>query len=201
MRVTRRNGRAENAKRLTENQLSDMGILRKIRQHTAPLVWAEVVGPQVSAATEVLGVDNAILRVSTKSSVWANELTFHKQDILKRLNKKLGASPQEWLIKDILFQNKGLNNKPTPDDPLPLHPTPDALDEVELSSREWEIIQTEMSGIVDEKLRAKVQKVRVADLKLRTWRLDNGWIPCPQCGDLTLFLGEAVQCTRCRLFG
>jgi hypothetical protein len=191
--------------------LSRLQIERKIREHMAILVWAEVVGPQVAGATEVLGVDTGVLRVSTKSSVWANELGFYKSDILRRLNARLGAPPQgEPIIRDILFQNRGLRGArkgppPTP----PLSPTADQLDDVSLSPREIQIVDEGVASLPDDALRERVRRLRLSDAKLRTWRLDSGWLACPRCGELSpprydgnaeIIPGEA-DCSRCRISG
>jgi len=191
--------------------LAGMQIEAKIREHTAPLVWAEVVGPQVASATEVLGVSGGVLRVSTKSSVWSHELTFYKVDILKRLNTRLGARADSPAITDIHFQNHGLrrnetrNQKP---DQTPLAPNPNELDDVALSPSELALIERAIATISDEQLRATMRRVRIADLKMRTWRLDNGWVPCAGCGDLVPaqhLSQDAVPedplsvCPRCRI--
>lgn len=192
-----------------------LNIEAKIREHTAPLVWAEVVGPQVAGATEVIGVRDGILRVSTKSSVWSNELTFYKRDILQRLNTRLGARADKPAITDILFQNYGLQRQKAAQEaaenaPPPLSPSAEELDDMELSANELTTIEEGISAIKDDALRAKLRKLRVADMKLRNWRLDSGWTPCTRCGDLAplhLMGGEATDaqqvllCPRCRVSG
>lgn len=187
---------------LVEDGLAGLGIARKIREHTAPLVWAEVVGPQVAGATEVLGVERGVLRVATKSAVWSNELTFYKTDILRRLNARLGSA-REPVITDILFQSRGLTRRRAPlAEEAPLAPTPEELDEVELSPGELATIEAGIAGIVDLDLRARLRRVRIADARLRTWRLDNGWLPCPRCGDLAPPATDPERpaaCPRCRV--
>ena len=184
--------------------LSGLQIEAKIREHTAPLVWAEVVGPQVAGATEVLGVSGGILRVATKSAVWSQELTFYKADILRRLNTRIGTplgGPREAAIKDILFQNRGLRKKQEAAEPAPpLAPPREELDDSELSPGELATVEASISIIADDELRARLRRVRLADARMRTWRLDNGWIPCARCGDLAppaANLTEAA-CPRCR---
>lgn len=180
----------------------------KIREHTAPLVWNEVVGPQVAGATEIIKVDNGILIISTKSSVWAHELTFYKADILRRLNAKLGVLAHgEPVIKDLRFQNRGVVPKPTRSTKPPLAPSPDELDDVAVADTELATIEEGIASIGDEGLRNRLRRLRIADVKLRTWRLDNGWIPCPDCGEIApprlLPDGEWVpgeaDCSRCRI--
>lgn len=189
--------------------LGGLQIDAKIREHTAPLVWAEVVGPQVAGATEVLGVRDGVLRVSTKSAVWSHELTFYKADILQRLNARLGARPDRPSITDILFQNHGIKRQKAAreaaaDAPPPLTPTPAELDDIALSPSEIALVEAGIAAIADEGLRSKLRRVRLADLKLRTWRLDNGWLPCARCGDLAPphHMGadpNTPACPRCRI--
>ena len=91
---------------LIEEGLAGLQIANKIREHTAPLVWAEVVGPQVAGATEVIGIRDGVLIVSTKSAVWSHELTFYKADILRRLNSRIGAPAgpsRDGAIKELML--------------------------------------------------------------------------------------------------
>lgn len=181
-----------------ERVLGGREMLRKLKEHTAPIVWAEVVGEQVAAATEVLGVSGGVLRVSAKSSVWANELTFYKTDILKRLNIKLGTS-RSPVITDIHFQSRGI--KPLPDAPK-LEPEVE-IDSIALSVRERQQIEESIYAIKDPELRERLRRTRFTELRLRNWRLDNGWVPCSGCGELVApFLGgTGMSCPRCRILG
>lgn len=197
----RRQPRAAAVGSLLGERLRGMGMDAKIREYTAPLVWAELVGPQVAAATEVDNVKDGVLYVHTRSSMWSHELTFHKADILRRLNIRIGARPGEPLIKDIRFMNRGVRREVV-ELPPPLHPSPDELDDVDLSPAETAVIDTGVAIISDENLRARLRGLRIADAKLRTWRLDNGWAPCARCGDLApprFPVDGTVACSRCRI--
>lgn len=196
--MMRRGGKATRLGVDMERVLGGREMLRKLKEHTAPIVWAEVVGEQVASATEVLGVSGGILRVSTKSSVWASELTFYKTDILKRLNQKLGA-PRSPVITDIHFQNRGIQK--TERTPLP---EPEIeLDAIELSVRERQQIEESIYRIKDPELRERLRRTRFTELRLRTWRLDNGWVPCTTCGELIAPFpnGSSLGCPRCRILG
>ena len=89
-----RRDRAKALAGLLDGQLARLGFADKVREHTAPLIWAEMVGPQVAAATEVDRVKDGVLYVSTRSATWAHELTFYKADILRRINERVGARYQ-----------------------------------------------------------------------------------------------------------
>jgi hypothetical protein len=157
----------------------------------------------------VIGVAGGVLRVATKSSVWSNELTFYKADILKRLNARLGCA-REPVITEILFQNRGVRRggKNDGDETVRLAPAPEELDDVALSDEEIATIERGVAAVADETLRDRLRALRVADARLRTWRLDNGWLPCPRCGDLAPpdprhgdgdTAGAATSCASCRV--
>lgn len=193
----RRGGRASRVGVTLDSVLGSREMLRKIKEHTAPLIWAEVVGEQMAAATEVLGVSAGVLRVSTKSAVWANELTFYKPEILRRLNSALGVVKTP-VITDIHFQNRGLTK------PAKVAVEQEgSLDTVELSTAELKQVEESVCKITDPDLRERIRRARLADLRLRTWRLDSGWVPCLHCGELCAppLSGESLTCARCRIFG
>ena len=180
----------------------------KIREHLAPLVWAEVVGPQVAGATTVIGVGGGVLKIATVSSVWSHELTFYKADILRRLNARVGTpmgGTRAPVLTDIVFQNQGRQSKEAAGNapvPPPLAPAPEELDDISLSLAEVETIEAGLSPVTDEGLRARMRRIRIADARLRTWRLDSGWLPCPRCGDLAPPPPPNATmnaCTRCRI--
>jgi predicted nucleic acid-binding Zn ribbon protein len=196
-----RRDRAKALGGLLDSQLTRLGFADKVREHTAPLVWAEMVGPQVAAATEVDRVRDGVLYVSTRSATWAHELTFYKTDILRRINDRVGASRQP-VITDIRFQNRGMRRKREGEKPPPLHPTAEELADVDLSPREMEMIEESIGVIADETLRERVRRARRSEARLRTWRLDNGWGPCSECGDLApphFPYDGTVDCARCRI--
>ena len=195
-------GRASRLGVTMDSVLGGREILRKIKEHTAPLIWAEVVGEQMASATEVLGVSGGVLRVSTKSSVWAHELTYYKKDLLRRLNQKLEAPEGAPVILDLHFQNRGIRPvvESAEDVPAP-GPTLGELDAIALSPGELRTIEEGILPISDERLRNRLRETRLRDARLRTWRLDAGWIPCPACGELVVPLpGEGgPSCPRCRV--
>lgn len=191
---------------LVTDQLARLGIETRVRQHMAPRVWAELVGPQVASATEVEKVKDGVLYVCAKSATWASELTFYKADILRRLNEKLTGSARlaerEPVITDIRFLNRGVRGRKIGEDIPALRPTADELDDVDLSPAEIATIDAGIAGIQDEALRERVRNARLAAARLRTWRLDNGWGLCEVCGELSPpappYEGQ-VDCPRCRI--
>ena len=196
--------------KLLGGSLRGLQIERKIKEHTAPLVWAEVVGAQVAGSTQILGVADGVLRVSAKSAVWANELTFYKADILKRLNLRLNGTPSPpYTIKDIHFVNRGIEErepKLPPRTAIP-KPTTEELDDVTVSPTELAAINESVAAVSDEGLRERLKKLRVTDARMRWWRMENGWLPCDVCGTMSpprmdihgeIRFGEP-DCPHCRV--
>ena len=64
------------------------------------LHWAEIVGPEISTRTRAECIRNGILIVAVNNSVWAQELSFNKAMILRRLKERLS---QPECVKDISF--------------------------------------------------------------------------------------------------
>jgi len=66
-------------------------------------LWPEVIDEGIRKNTEAVKIKNQVLYVSTSSSVWAQELTFLKEEIIKKINEKAGRE----VIKDIRFKAFG----------------------------------------------------------------------------------------------
>ena len=86
------------------DRFSSQELAAALRPHLAKAHWAGVVGPQVAGVTQVEAVRDGVLYVRVKNSVWANELTLLKDDMLRRLNAKLGGR----VLTDIHFKASGL---------------------------------------------------------------------------------------------
>ena len=81
------------------NLLKAAGLEAGVAQNKALLVWDDVVGAKVSENTKPEKVEAGTLYIKASNSTWRQELVFKKEDILKKLNKKLG----EKIIKEIKF--------------------------------------------------------------------------------------------------
>ena len=81
------------------NLLKAAGLEAGVSQNKALLVWDDVVGAKVSENTTPEKVEAGILYIKASNPTWRQELMFKKEEILKKLNKKLG----EKIIKEIKF--------------------------------------------------------------------------------------------------
>ncbi|GAB6062060.1 DciA family protein [Deferrisoma palaeochoriense] len=84
-------------------------------------VWDEVAGPELARRVRPLSLRGGVLVLGVPSSAWAQQITFLRQEILSRLNERLGGSE----IRAIRVRTVG--DEPAPPaagrgSPRPLHP-------------------------------------------------------------------------------
>jgi predicted nucleic acid-binding Zn ribbon protein len=63
-------------------------------------LWDEVVGAAVAKIASPAGFKGKILLVNVVSSVWIQELQYHRKEIIRKLNEALGKE----LVCDIKFR-------------------------------------------------------------------------------------------------
>ncbi len=147
-----------------KSTLHDLGVQEKIIEQHAMSKWREVVGPQIAASSKPERVRDGVLFVTCKSSMWSNELSLHKQDILKRLNKAVNKE----IIKEIHFSARGFR-KTEPDKPKPEN-VDKSVDFVELGDDEIGVAE-EVASICDsDELASRVKQAMITSKRLRQLR-------------------------------
>jgi predicted nucleic acid-binding Zn ribbon protein len=79
---------------------TSLGIGKKLEQYEAVTRWEEIVGPRIAKETEPVKIEQGVLIVKVRTSVWRNELSMRKQEIKERINKAIGHE----VLSDIKFQ-------------------------------------------------------------------------------------------------
>ena len=79
--------------------LKDLGIDRAIKKYEAISMWSKVVGKRIAKETEPTKISGNKLFIKVNNDAWRNELVFHKEEIIKKINKKLGSV----IIKEIIL--------------------------------------------------------------------------------------------------
>lgn len=74
------------------------GLDQKVREHSAAGYWPEVVGEAFARHARVEKIDNGRLFVSVESAAWRSEIMLRREEILQRLNERLGAEVVKELI-------------------------------------------------------------------------------------------------------
>lgn len=150
----------------------------RIKEQTAILVWDEIVGKQVAAAAQPEFITDGKLFVTTKSPVWANELTFMKADIISRMNKRLGGRA----VKEMIFKVGRVSRS--------RGPAPEAEDDetvdiggIRLTDAELEEVE-ETARSVPHDLADKVRHLLETAARVEKWKRSRGWTECSACGAL-----------------
>ena len=82
-----------------EKALKGANIDKAVKQFSAIDIWDEVVGKNISKNTEATDVKHGVLVVKVSNSAWRQELLFKKEEILEKINGRIGNN----LIRDIRF--------------------------------------------------------------------------------------------------
>lgn len=82
-----------------ETMLKKAGLDKAVAQYTSLIIWDEIVGETVARNARPETVRFRVLNVRVSTPAWRQELMFRKQEILEKLNQKLGLGT----IKDIRF--------------------------------------------------------------------------------------------------
>jgi len=75
-------------------------IDKAVNQYRAINMWKEIVGETIAEKSRPTAIKNGKMFVYVKSSVWRNELIFHRERIIQNLNERLGQDT----IQEIIFR-------------------------------------------------------------------------------------------------
>ncbi len=78
--------------------LREFGIHRPIMRYQALALWPKIVGKKISEVTEPQRFNNGKIFIKVKNDSWRNELVFHKQEIINKINKAIGSRIVEEII-------------------------------------------------------------------------------------------------------
>ena len=162
-----------------------------LREASAVTLWPEVVGEQIAAATEAERVRDGVLYVTARNHTWAFELTFHREQILKGLNARLGRKA----IKEIRFRPGVIHSPGTPPQPPEPVPTQAELAAVALDAAEVEAVERETALVADPDIQAVVRRLLTSERKRAAWRRARGYHECLGCG--ALHSGASDLCPAC----
>jgi predicted nucleic acid-binding Zn ribbon protein len=103
MRTEKRGGRAGGELQAVGPLLSQilrrLGLDRRFAEQRAVETWAEAVGADIAAQSRAAGIRDGVLFVDVASNVWMQELGLLRENIVERLNQRLGAP----LVKRIVL--------------------------------------------------------------------------------------------------
>lgn len=154
--------------------VSRLGLAGRLAQNEALLLWSEVVGEKLAARTEARAVKEGVLVVSVPGSAWAAELSLLKQDVLDRLNERLG----EGTIKDIRFRVARGDARPSS-----VVPQGGSGQELPALTVEEKCAIRELAAAVPvPSLSEAYARVMESHRRREKQRWAQGWRPCRRCG-------------------
>jgi predicted nucleic acid-binding Zn ribbon protein len=89
----------EHIARSIEGLLRKLGLDKRVLGWRVVTVWNEVVGPRIAANTKPVTYRDSKLFVQVSTTTWLHELSFMKEEIVRRLNERVGGEA----IEDIVF--------------------------------------------------------------------------------------------------
>ncbi len=98
----RQESRAEVVGTLLQSVLADLGVDDKLQECRALMAWEEVAGDRLAEQAKAIGVHRGRLQLAVSSAVWRTHLSFSKQQLLDRINQRLG----ERVLKDLVFVSR-----------------------------------------------------------------------------------------------
>ena len=86
-------------KKAIEEAIDSAGIKSALSQEAAIVLWGSIVGEAVSSVTKAERVESGTLIVKVETAVWRQELHMQKEEIINKVNKKIGTRA----IREIRF--------------------------------------------------------------------------------------------------
>lgn len=157
----------------------------RLSEKLAILIWPRVADERISAHTQAMFVKNGILWVSPSSSSWATELSFHKRELIKKINQKL----KKPVIKDIrtLSPSTFTSIEAPKEEP--------SWQDIPLSKEAMYEIEENLKDL-DEKLKKALTPLLIKEKKWKIWRELNKEETCSICHGA---LSENGRCPWCEL--
>ncbi|ACB83604.1 DUF721 domain-containing protein [Natranaerobius thermophilus] len=166
--------------------LAKSGLLKKFYQEKAMNYWVDVVGEEIATNCQPKVFQGKKMIVVCSNSIWIQELSMRKKNLIKKLNEKVGKT----VVTDIKFvtgqipNNSGLN----------LTRGRSKYKEIPLETKEKDWVEKTTSEIEDENLQKKLAKLMEQDLKYKKGKKSQGYSECDKCGKLTNNKGICQDC-------
>ena len=92
--------KTKSIKEVLYNYLADTNFKEINEQINIETLWKNNVGKTISNNTKIISYKKGTLSIKTSNSIWRNELSLQKQDLINKIKEAL----PELKIKDITFR-------------------------------------------------------------------------------------------------
>jgi len=89
-----------------ESVLRNCNLWHGYQQYQLLLSWPEIVGSPLSDVTRAERINNGVMKVLVKDSVWSYHLSMMKPQLIDKLNRHAGSK----VVKDIFFKIDNLDD-------------------------------------------------------------------------------------------
>lgn len=89
--------RIETIGTILQNVIQGLGIEKRITEERAVVDWEEIVGRRIAEHARALRVSDGRLFVEVDSSVWAQELSLMRRQLLAEVNARVGRESIEHI--------------------------------------------------------------------------------------------------------
>lgn len=141
-----------------------LGVKNRLKMESIWQLWDDEVGETIETHTQVVGVKGDTLMVRVDNAVWMYQLVLLKQEIMEKINQRLGKS----LIHNIHFKMGKLDKDAPQAEPADLQ-----LRSAALSKEEMARIEEGLSEIRDDEVKDILRRLMVKDKKFKMSRREK----------------------------
>ncbi len=145
--------------------LRRLGLEKRIKECAILSFWNEAVGESIASHTRPIKVYDGRMTVLVESPSWTQELTFLKNRIMERLNKRMGKE----VIKDIYFKIGNIERPLQEEKPASSTSTVD-LERVKLDREKRRKIEESLKKIEDPEIKKILKDFLTKEAKYETVR-------------------------------
>ncbi len=198
-----------------DSVMKDLKLDKGLKQQDFAKLWPKIVGIKFQNSSKVVSIHTKqnidILTVAVSSHTVAQELSFFKEDIIKKINKV--AKDFDYNIKEIIFNSKlweelkNESKEKKEEKSSNFYKIEKIFSEEELKKIEisQEIIESVKNSLKEQKFSSEEMKEKflntiIKDLKIQEWRKKNGFPVCSKCGIAINYYSPEIEnfCPICK---
>ena len=204
MRKNRKSPYFENINFVLDGLSRELGLEKGLKISSISNLWPKIVGPRFEKTSRIYSIQEKrgvdVVSVAVSSSSVAQELSFYKNDILKKLYK-IGEN-FGFEIKDINFSTKYWKKEEQKTEKPNNMPSDEDLEQIEIPYSLLTSVKASLDekSMFDDEMRARFLKTIIKNLKTQIWMKDNNFPVCAKCG--VCFAGNGSEsetlCPACK---
>jgi len=212
----RNRGSMQSLTNVLSKVLGKYGLEQRMKEHAFMSLWSEIVDEPFKKSSRPIFIDyEGNLVVSVKDASVAQELSFHRSTMLKKLApfargvgirvvgirfdlKNFKDVDDEEALNKLLLNQRRPSRMPTNDELAQVVLSDD--DQNELEKLKASLNAGEAQGEYESGTYERIVKLYERELRQKAWRETEGFAACSQCGFVdSRIYGESSLCRLCHL--